>query len=387
MSKQPDSKTLLGGLDVEHFLRDYWQKKPLLIRNAWPDLKSPISADELAGLACEENVHARLVQEKHPQTPWHVGYSPFQEKDFLSLPESHWTLLVTDCEKHFPELQELIKPFRFIPDWRIDDLMISYAADKGSVGPHVDQYDVFLLQLEGKRHWEISEQVLNDPECIDGSELAILKNFQAKNNWEINPGDLLYLPPGIPHNGIANGPCLTASIGFRAASRADIFRDYSDFISAQLSDSDRYSDPDLKLQKNPAEITPQAINKFRQIIQSGLNADEKTFSIWLGEMLTAIEEAHGEIELTKSVFTEKLQSGEILFHSPFARLAFIQSKSQIILFANGNHCPLDPSLIENVEALCNKNSFTLSDFKVTNSEEWNGLLFTLYQQQAIEFES
>lgn len=386
MSKQPDSTTLLGGLSTENFLRGYWHKKPLLIRNAWPDLKSPISAEELAGLACEETVHARLVQEKHAQTPWHVSYSPFQEKDFLSLPESHWTLLVTDCEKHLPSLRALIEPFRFIPDWRIDDLMISYAADKGSVGPHLDQYDVFLLQLEGARHWEINEQALNDPDCIDGLELAILKNFKASQIWEVNPGDLLYLPPGIPHHGVASGPCITASIGFRAASKANIFRDYTDFISARFNDSDRYSDPDLKSQKNPAEITPQAIHKFRQIIQSGFETEDDIFSIWLGEILTATDETPETIVFTEKVFMARFQSGETLFHSPFARTAFIKNKSRVILFANGEHYPLDLSLLANVETLCERKHFTIPDFTLKHSEQWNELLVALFQKQIIEFQ-
>jgi len=387
VNKQPDSTTILGGLNTETFLSKYWQKKPLLIRNAWPDLKSPISAEELAGLACEETVHARLVQEKHPQTPWHVSYSPFQEKDFLSLPESHWTLLVTDCEKHLPELRALIKPFRFIPDWRIDDLMISYAADKGTVGPHVDQYDVFLLQLEGTRHWEISEQVLNKPECIDGLELAILKDFEPDQNWEIKPGDLLYLPPGIPHHGVADGPCITASIGFRAASKADILRDYTDFISARFTDSDRYSDPDLKSQKNPAEITPQSIHKFRQIIQSGCEIEDGFFSVWLGEMLTSTDEVPDTIVFNEKLFIDRYDSGETLMHSPFARLAFIKDKSRVILFANGEHYTLDLSLLTNVETLCEKKTFSIPDFNTNHVDQWNDLLSTLFKKQVIEFES
>ena len=381
-----NSKSLLGNLSSEQFLRNYWQKKPLLIRNAWPNLKTPITAEELAGLACEETVHARLVQEKHPQKPWHVSYSPFQEKDFLTLPESHWTLLVTDCEKHLPELRTLIEPFRFIPDWRIDDLMISYAADKGSVGPHIDQYDVFLLQLEGIRHWEISEQPLNNPQCIEDLDLAILKNFEPAQSWEINPGDLLYLPPGIPHHGVAKGPCLTASIGFRAPSQADLLHDYTDFITAQLNDNDRYNDPDLKLQNNPAEITPQAIHEFRQMIQSGLEADENAFSHWLGRMLTAVTEETEKTNLSKDLFLEKLQSNQSLCRSSFARLAFIEQKNQVILFVNGKNFPFDLSLLENIQVLGEKYCFIHTDFQVNHTREWNEFLFELFQLQVIEFD-
>ncbi len=167
----------LGETSIEDFLKLYWQKKPLLIRNAFNDIKSPISAEELAGLACEDHVNARLVLAEDGDKPWQVEFGPFDESRFSTLPESNWSLLVSDVEKHLPETQALLKPFRFIPDWRIDDLMISYAPHGGSVGAHTDAYDVFLLQLSGQRLWQISENFSN--EIIPDTDLCILQEFRC----------------------------------------------------------------------------------------------------------------------------------------------------------------------------------------------------------------
>ena len=168
--------TRLGDISVEQFLAEYWQQKPLLVRQAFPELPTRISADELAGLACETE-NARLVLEKGGRTPWEVRYGPLHDDDFKYLPSSHWTLLVNETELLVPELKQIIDPFRFLPDWRIDDLMISYAVDQGSVGPHIDEYDVFLLQAHGKRRWQLSEQAVDELNFISSS----LKNLTSKN--------------------------------------------------------------------------------------------------------------------------------------------------------------------------------------------------------------
>ncbi len=191
----------LGPISVEEFLADYWQKKPLFVKNAFPDLQSPITADELAGLACEDDINARLVLEKDGDYPWQAKNGPFDESLFSELPETHWSLLISDMEKYLPETMSLVKPFRFLPDWRRDDLMISYAPEGGSVGPHVDDYDVFLIQLSGHRLWKISEDFCFD--AIEGVDLRILKTFEAEQQWLCEPGDLLYLPPNVAHHGVA----------------------------------------------------------------------------------------------------------------------------------------------------------------------------------------
>ncbi|MCB1815595.1 MAG: cupin domain-containing protein, partial [Candidatus Competibacteraceae bacterium] len=171
------------------FLAEYWQQKPLLVRAAWPAFSNPISPEELAGLACEDEVCARLVRQSKQR--WQVRHGPFKETDFTRLPAKRWTVLVPDMEKHLPDLRSILEPFRFIPDWRIDDLMISYAAEQGSVGPHVDEYDVFLLQGLGRRRWQIDTRPVAPDNYQADSELRILQHFEAESEWILEPGDML----------------------------------------------------------------------------------------------------------------------------------------------------------------------------------------------------
>ena len=194
---------ILGEITATVFLEQYWQKKPLLIKRAFSNYQSPISAEELAGLACEEGVESRLILEHGETSPWQLRYGPFSEDDFTSLPKTNWSLLVQAVNHHVPELNELLEAFNFIPNWRIDDLMISYAPTHGSVGPHLDNYDVFLLQVQGRRHWHINENDYTEDDFIEDLELKILKDFEAKQDWILEPGDMLYLPPGIAHHGVA----------------------------------------------------------------------------------------------------------------------------------------------------------------------------------------
>jgi 50S ribosomal protein L16 3-hydroxylase len=381
----PDVDTLLGGLSPQEFLRNYWQKKPLLIRNAWPGLRTPITPEELAGLACEDNVHARLVQEHGDAGSWQVRYAPFSEGDFLELPASHWTLLVSDCEKHLPELCELIHPFRFIPDWRVDDLMISYAVDQGSVGPHVDQYDVFLLQLAGIRRWQISDQPLQQAECLPGLELAILKSFDPTESWDLTPGDLLYLPPGIPHHGVAQGTCLTASIGFRAPSATDLLHSFAAFLSDHQRHVTRYSDPELSLQAHPAEITRASQLAFRSFLQQSLQLEPSLFQRWLGESLT--ESAHDEEllpgELDEKGFFKALNKGGELHRSSYARLAYMDNGETLFLFANGGSHELPTDYREQIIRLCETGSL-LMPIATETSEKWRSCLYQLYLQGVLE---
>ncbi|HYD33010.1 MAG TPA: cupin domain-containing protein, partial [Methylophilaceae bacterium] len=210
MKKSQDAKSrldLLGGLTAEQFLQEYWQKKPLLIRNAIPDFSGLLRPEELAGLACEEGVQSRLVSQQ--RNKWRVEEGPFEEERFLKLPARNWTLLVQEVNHHLDEADALLRRFNFIPYARLDDLMVSYAPDEGGVGPHFDSYDVFLLQGQGKRLWRISEQ--KDLSLIADAPLRILKHFETEQEWLLGPGDMLYLPPHIAHWGIAKGDCMTYS--------------------------------------------------------------------------------------------------------------------------------------------------------------------------------
>ena len=338
----------LGEIKVEDFLQQYWQKKPLLIRDAFPDIPPLLTAEELAGLACEEHVNARLVLEKDDAHPWQLEFGPFDESRFSELPQSHWSLLVSDVEKHCPETREILKAFRFIPDWRIDDLMISYAPPGGSVGAHTDAYDVFLIQLSGTRLWKIAENFSD--ETLEDTDLSILKHFTAEQEWLLKAGDMLYLPPNVAHHGVAqtcidnNGKeehCLTASIGFRAPSLKTITSDYVHYVSKNLSV--RYRDKSPIVPAHHAEISEKTVSHFIEELKKGLTIERDHVKRWLGEYCSD-NKAFDDItlETTDEVHTidfaelAKIADQKTLQQSPYSHFLFSYSEGSALLFVDGD---------------------------------------------------
>ena len=254
--------TLLGGLTVDEFLRDYWQKKPLLIRRAIPSFKGLLTRKQLLALACNDDAQARLVTQQRGK--YRLQQSPFEKEDIANLGKSKWTVLVQGVNHHMPEAAALLKHFDFIPHARIDDLMVSYAPKGGGVGPHFDSYDVFLLQGIGHRRWQISTQA--DRTLIEGSPLRILKDFKVEQEWVLEPGDMLYLPPHCAHNGIAEDDCMTYSIGFRTPAYQELAEQFLVYLQDRISVEGMYADPDLKTQKHPSEISTTMLNQVEQAI-------------------------------------------------------------------------------------------------------------------------
>lgn len=261
--KNKRQKTLLGGITPRQFLSEYWQKKPLLIRGAMPGFVDLLSAEELAGLACEEDVQSRLVTLVRDK--WRLEQGPFDEARFLKLPKQDWTLLVQGVNHHLAEAADLLQQFNFIPHARLDDLMVSYAPDGGGVGPHFDSYDVFLLQGQGKRLWRVSQQ--QDLALVAGAPLRILKNFQTEQEWLLEPGDMLYLPPHIAHWGIAVGDCMTYSIGFRAPSAQELMTEFLGYLQEKCVADAMYADPDLEPQRHPAKISAAMVNQVAAMLK------------------------------------------------------------------------------------------------------------------------
>ncbi|MCX7627101.1 MAG: cupin domain-containing protein [Methylophilaceae bacterium] len=253
----------LGGLTARQFLREYWQKKPLLVRQAFPGFGDALTPNELAGLACEEGAQSRLVLESRGK--WRVEYGPFPEERFARLPKKGWSLLVQGVNHFLTEGADLLQRFDFIPTARLDDLMVSFAPDGGGVGPHFDSYDVFLLQGYGKRLWRVSEQT--DMALVEGAPLRILRHFETSQEWLVEPGDLLYLPPRLAHWGIAVGPCMTWSIGFRAPSAQELGTQFLAYLQERICLEGMYADPDLKLQSHPSEISPQMIDRVARLLR------------------------------------------------------------------------------------------------------------------------
>lgn len=250
-------KNLLGGISPKQFLKKYWQKKPLLIRQAILGFSGILDANELAGLACEEDVQSRLVW--FSRGKWQLENGPFAEERFSRLPKTNWTLLVQGVNHHLPEAAKLLQLFNFIPHARLDDLMVSYAPDGGGVGPHFDSYDVFLLQGSGQRRWRISSQT--DLSLVEGAPLRILQNFDTEQEYVLEAGDMLYLPPHLAHWGIAVGDCTTYSIGFRAPSAQELATQFLGYLQENIMLEGMYSDPNLALQRHPAEVSEDMLKR------------------------------------------------------------------------------------------------------------------------------
>lgn len=265
-----EALTLLNGLTPAQFMAEYWQKKPLLIRGAIPDFKGMLTPDELAGLACETEVPSRLIQfdpaHAHEGKGWQVAQGPFDEEDFAALPTQHWTLLVQGMNHILPEAQALLAHFDFIPTARLDDVMVSYAPTGGGVGPHIDSYDVFLLQGAGKRRWSISQQ--DDLRLIADAPLRILSHFFSEQEWVLEPGDMLYLPPNVAHWGVAeDDDCMTYSIGFRAPAARELAVEFLDACRQESWPDELYQDPELEPVSDAAAIDQAMVNRVSAMLQ------------------------------------------------------------------------------------------------------------------------
>lgn len=342
------------GMSPAQFLRDYWQKRPLLIRQAFPDFVSPIEPDDLAGLALEETALSRLIIHDENRERWKVKTGPLTEKDFASTPNKNWTLLVQDVDKWDADVAALLEDFRFLPSWRLDDIMISYAEPGGGVGPHVDQYDVFLLQGLGQRHWAID----TNPDAPKGFrpdvELKQLSVFEPDHEWLLEPGDMLYLPPGVPHDGVAfGGPCLTISVGMRAPSQAELTGDLADYLAERLPDELRYADPDLAPAKSAGEIDRAALARLRQALPFASALDDATLTDWFGRFITRYRNAQmpvpPEKELTEAALRKQLDGGAHLLRHPWARMAWARGKKGATLFVNGH---AQPTTVDFAGLLC-----------------------------------
>ena len=277
--------SVLGGLSPDQFLSEHWQRQPLLVRNALPDHRSPVSPDELAGLALDADVESRLVLQRGDAGPWELRHGPFQDSDFLALPERDWTLLVQAVDLWVPQVKDLLRCFNFLPPWRFDDIMVSYAVPGGSVGPHFDQYDVFLLQVEGERRWEIAELLDGEAELLPQTDLRILQHFEASQQWTLGPGDMLYLPPRVSHWGVALTECLTYSIGFRSPTVSELLGDLAVEVLAQDHEL-HYSDPPLNSTMAAEEIAPEFVKQAKDLLLRALDDDE-VLADWFARFMTA----------------------------------------------------------------------------------------------------
>jgi len=272
---------LLGGLTPAAFLSQYWQKKPLLVRQAVPGFSGIVPPTGLMRLARREDVEAKLFVRRGSR--WTVRDGPFVRAAFARLPPAGWTLLVHGLNLHVPAADALLRQFGFIPYARLDDVLVSYAVDGGGVGPHFDSYDVFLLQGEGRRRWRISTQ--RDRTLDARAPHRMLANFRSQREWILEPGDMLYLPPGCAHEGSAIGTCTTYSIGFRAPSAQELGTAFLDYLRDHLRLEGMYADPDLKPQRHPAAVPPAMLRNVERMLAS-VRSGRKDVKRFLGGYLS-----------------------------------------------------------------------------------------------------
>lgn len=339
------------GMPARRFLAHYWQRQPLLIRQAFPGFVSPISPDELAGLACEPAALSRMVTRERRRdgedprhSHWQLRQGPFDEADFEGLPKRDWTLLVQDVDKWDADVAALLDAFAFLPRWRIDDIMVSFAAPGGGVGPHTDQYDVFLLQAQGHRRWQVG--AASEPEAAfrEDAELKLIKHFTPAYDWVLAPGDMLYLPPGFAHHGDAVDACLTISVGMRAPAESELLADLADSIAQTLPEHARYGDRDLTPPTDPYEIDKAAIVRLRAALGPLGSIDESALRAWFGCFITSYRSANlpdtGGKRRTVEALTQALQQGRSLARHPFARVAWTRHRRAALLFVAGEAYPM-----------------------------------------------
>jgi 50S ribosomal protein L16 3-hydroxylase len=371
------------GMTPARFLRDYWQKWPLLIRNAFPDFTPPLSPDELAGLACVEGALSRIVvrqsgsssrpgngrdpvpgtermdsRPRRNEGKWSVLNGPFDDATFEQLPEKDWTLLVQDVDKWDADTAALLDHFSFIPSWRIDDVMVSYAVDAGGVGAHADQYDVFLLQGQGQRRWAIDARRNPCTDFRNGAELKLLREFRASHEWVLAPGDMLYLPPGVPHDGTAIGECMTFSIGMRAPSAAEMLADFAHGLVERLPDALRYADPDLQVVRESGEIDDRAIARVMRSlpwihVDAGKRSQTRNGGVpvsslrtWFGCFITRYRTAQVPVPRQRPVDRTALAqrlSRSVFERDPWNRCAWCRNGRTATLFVAGHAYAAPPA--------------------------------------------
>ncbi len=339
--KNPLSR--LGSLTLAEFMETCWQRKPALMRGVLPPDFCPLTLGSLKTLACSDEADSRLIISE--EWPPEIYHGPFEPDELDDVPETEWTLLVQEVDRLHPEAARILDCFRFIPNWRVDDLMVSFAAPGGGVGAHTDQYDVFLIQGLGTRRWEIDPRPNPTPSWHPDSDVAILADFEAKESWDLSPGDVLYLPPHVAHNGIALTNCMTLSVGFRAPAAAELLENVLGYLAGEATT--RFIETDPRATEAPGAIEPETLAGLRSEIRDLLR-DDAALDEWLGRSLT--EPVRGRMGDPAGASKELPARGRIRPASA-SQAAHMVTADGVTLFVSGQAYHLPPSDREAVAAL------------------------------------
>jgi len=341
----------LGQMTQAEFLKNYWQKKPVLIKQGFIDFEDPISADEFAGIACEEQVQSRLIH--HTDGKWQADFGPFESYEHLG--EENWSLVIQALDNWSEEAAQIIEAFRFIPHWRLDDLMASFATPNGSVGPHIDKYDTFICQGSGNRRWRVGDNGAHK-QFSAHSALLHVESFDAIIDEELEAGDILYIPPGFPHEGVSLNNSMSFSVGFRTNSTVSLLSAFADHLIDQDQGNELIEDPQRKPTENSGAIDAQDHALIKQQLQQLLDNDE-VFRNFTGSYMT---QAKHELDLVpnEEPFTDE-EVSDILSQANLMRLGglrafyFTETLNQGVCYINGAEVCFEPSLAPAIQLLCN----------------------------------
>ncbi len=380
--------------DLKTFLNEFWQKKPLVIRNALPDFESPVSAEELGGLSLEEEVESRIVIQ-NGEKDYQLLKGPFTEETYQGLPDSNWTLLIQGMDRLVPEVTDVLNDFDFLPRWRIDDIMISYATKGGNVGPHFDHYDVFLLQAAGKRQWTLTSQDCSEDNYIQGVDLRLMETFKIEDDFVFEKGDILYIPPKWGHHGVALGDeCMTYSIGYRTYRGQELWDSFGDHLSEMGSFKDLYMDPTWTEGLNPGEITDAASEQAQTLLKSILD-DKDLIKTWFGRFATQLDQVAAQQlpePLTENEtpdiedFMGAMQVEVGLVKDPVCRFAYSEVNGNTLLYINGAIWDTFGASNAFMAKLANQSYLTQDELLMSGDNEGNiKLLFDLWKLQYLVF--
>ena len=340
----------------EEFLCDYWHQKPLLIKNA-VDIGDFVSCfpdkQQLIKLSCDDDIQSRIVF-KNSETNYDVEYGPFSHEDFKELTNETWNLLVSDIDKWHPLSRKILQHFDFIRNWIFDDIMLSCGSVGGTVGPHTDHYDVFLLQVEGQRLWKFSNSKILNPDLLPDQALKLMSDFQYDTEYNLNPGDILYLPPEYAHYGIiSSDDCVTCSIGMRTPSASELSVSFVDSLAQTLSDNNRFVEPQFQSQPLKGEITQDDLSAVKNILLDNLSFENMNLISWFGKYLTEYRSLFYEFNEYKE--SEEFNLELNLRTSPFSKTCYFAQGDNAILFVNGMEFDCSLTL---AQLICNEQTIS-----------------------------
>lgn len=378
-------RLVLGGVSRARFLREHWQKKPLLVRGAFPAWKDPLTPDELAGLACEDGVESRVVRGKGRR--WDVSWGPHPESRFAELPEREWTLLVQEVNRWVPEAALLLDHFSWLPNVRVDDVMVSYAERGGSVGPHLDSYDVFLVQGLGERRWRWGSAPAKDRAFVPDLALRILARPVMDRDEVLRAGDMLYLPPGFAHHGVAVTPCLTYSVGFRAPSAGEAWTSFAEHAARTPAASRLLEDPPLSPATEPGAIPPALLSRARAFVRA-MDLSDAEIDRWFAMHTTRLKPGHTlEAPRRAPDVRLRLRRGATVARSEEGRWAFLPApRGALRLYVAGEELEVPREAAPLAKLLCRARRHAAAEIVVAaKPAAARALLERLFAMGALRF--